>query len=77
MSSSETKQTWFRYSNNYDFVPLPLPTVTNFGPTLAKVALRYGPCTNVTERYKRYKRYRALPGVTERNIGSVTFTNVQ
>ena len=40
----------------------PLPTVADFGPTLPKVALRYGPSPNVTERYKRYP---ALPSVTE------------
>jgi len=30
------------YSNNHDFVPFALPTVTYFETTLPKVALRYG-----------------------------------
>ncbi len=58
--------------------------VTDFGPTLPKVALRYEPSPNVTERYKRYlalpsvtERYPALPSVIERYRTYVTFSNVR
>jgi hypothetical protein len=36
------------YSNNYDFVPLPLPSRYRFW---ASVSNRYGPLLNVTDRY--------------------------
>ena len=76
-----TLKVWiFIYSNNYDFVPLPLPsryrysvTVIHRQPPLPNITDRHGPSPNVTERYKRYpalpsvtQRYPALPSVTER-----------
>jgi hypothetical protein len=63
----------FLQSNNYDFVPLPLPsryrynvTVTERQPPLSTVTDRYGPFPMVTERYMRYRTLQALPSVTER-----------
>ncbi len=69
------------YSNNYDFVPLPLPspvdspeTVPRYGP-LPIFLKGYVPLPFVTDREinvtcvtERYMRYRPLHNVTDRNI---------
>ena len=59
------------YSNNYDFVPLPLPS--RYRPVtvpLQFLGLRYPRLSCVTDRdtsvTERYKRYRTFQNVTER-----------